>query len=75
MIKQLKSIMSLKQLALLLLMFFFRVAGQTKEHDLGLSVLKKNSVGRDFVFKTENTSTTHLKYLGVLHSKQVIIIR
>lgn len=70
-IKKSKSIMSLKQLTLLLLIILSSKAlGQTKQHNLRLAVLRKNIVGRDFVFKTEDNSTTHLKYLGVLRSKE-----
>jgi hypothetical protein len=63
--------MSLKQTTLLLFIIVsFKALGQTKEQDLRLSVLKKNSIGRDFVFNTEDNSTIHLRYLGVLRSKK-----
>lgn len=71
MITKSKSIMSLKQLTLLLLIILSTKAlGQTKQQDLRLSILRKNIVGRDFIFKTKDNSTTHLKYLGVLRSKK-----
>lgn len=55
--------MSLKQIVFLLLINLSAKAfGQTKQQDLRLSVLRKNIIGRDFVFKTEDNSTTHLKY-------------
>ncbi|MDN3584501.1 hypothetical protein [Mucilaginibacter flavus] len=63
--------MSLKQLTLLLLIILStKTFGQTKQQDLRLSILRKNIVGHDFVFKTEENTTTHLKYLGILRSKK-----
>lgn len=41
-----------------------------KEQDLRLQVLKSNRTGHEFIFKTEDRSTTHLTYLGCLTSKK-----
>ncbi|MEZ2336997.1 hypothetical protein AB6735_15240 [Mucilaginibacter sp. RCC_168] len=54
----------------LLLIISFGTFGQVKEQNLRLQVLKSNSVGREFIFKTEDRSTTHLTYLGWLSSKK-----
>src|SRR4051812_46733511 len=54
----------------LLLIISFGTFGQVKEQNLRLQVLKSNSVGHEFIFKTEDRSTTHLTYLGWLSSKK-----
>ncbi|QKJ28389.1 hypothetical protein HQ865_00975 [Mucilaginibacter mali] len=54
----------------LLLLISFGAFGQTKEQDLRLQVLKSNRTGHEFIFKTEDRSSTHLTYLGWLSSKK-----
>ena len=64
-------IMNLKiTFALLLFIIPFETFGQTQEQNLRLQVLKSNTVGRKFIFKTEDQSATHLIYLGWLSSKK-----
>jgi hypothetical protein len=54
----------------ILIIISLNVLGQGKEQDTRLQVLKYNRIGREFVFKTEDKSTTRLTYLGTIHSKK-----
>lgn len=55
--------------ALLLILISFKTFGQVKEQELRVQVLKFTQVGHEFTIKSKNQSTTHLTYLGLLHSK------
>lgn len=62
-------------IGLLLLIFPFLAFAHVKQHNLCLEVLKHNRIGREYIFKEEDQSTTHLTYLGSLRRKRVFTIR
>jgi hypothetical protein len=56
--------------ALTLIILSLKTFGQVKDQNIRLQVLKHNIIGREFVFKSKDNSTTQLTYLGFLHSKK-----
>ncbi len=57
-------------IAFLLLVFPSLVFAQVKQRNIRLEVLKHNRIGREYIFKEEDQSTTHLTYLGSLRTKK-----
>jgi len=53
-----------------LLIFPFLAFAQINERDKSLEVLKYNHIGKEYIFKAEDQSTTYLKYLGWLSTKK-----
>jgi hypothetical protein len=57
-------------IGILLLIFPPLAFAQVKQHNIRLEVLKHNRIGRGYIFKAEDQSTTHLTYLGSLRTKK-----
>jgi hypothetical protein len=59
-------------IGMLLLIIPFLAFTQVNERNKNLGVLKYNRVGREYIFKAKDQSTTHLKYLGWLSTKKAV---
>ena len=57
-------------IVMLLLIFPFLAFAQINDRDKRLEVLKYNRIGKEYIFKAEDQSTTYLKYLGWLRTKK-----
>jgi len=59
-------------IGVLLLIIPFLAFAQLKQRNMRLEVLKHNHIGREYISKAEDQSTTYLKYLGSLRTKKGI---
>ena len=57
-------------IGVLLLIIPFLTFAQLKQRNMSLDVLKHNHIGRVYIFKAEDQSTTYLTYLGSLRTKK-----